>query len=733
MAIRLLSSESISGSLTVSGTLGLSGTTAQYVRGDGAFTTLPLIPSDNVTGTGTAGRVAYWTSASNISSDGAFRFDGTNVAIGGAIVASRKLAIYNTNADNELEFIGTDYTNIYSQTDSTMAVAVTGDGSLQLATKGGNLTIVTGGSSTFSGSVSATGVIFANTTLEVLGQNLTHGASRIKICQENTNKSQIRYYGADASTKGSLEFMATTSDGSLSVTPLSIDSSGNVGIGTVTPSTKLEIFGNNSARNTLQNILAINGGTNSNNVYSGFGMGLVFSGRDYSNQPRDYAYIYGVQQASSTSTPGGDPGFTSQLTFYTNTGGAVNTLPTQKMVINALGNVGINVANPGFQAVDTYGQIGIEIKGGKENNQAPCIRLHETGSGKGSFELRSTRNILTSGNYFAIAEGTNTFFAIRGDDDGGGTSTRGYVGIGTVSPTQLLNVVNDTTGAWTAKFTNNTNNVYLSVNDANNYGIYVSGESKNYFSSKIGIGTTSPGYKLDVNGNIRSSTVTVYDGMGGTETGIGASSAGGNLRLYTGGTNKITVSNTAQSLILYGNSTTGSNYIQLNDSAGTSQGYVGYGSSGNNIFYFVQFKAAPFNFYLDGAVRGAISTAGTLTMQGDVIAYGSPSDRRLKENIKPIESALDKVSKLQGVTFDWKEKEKEYDQFGKPKKLQEWKNDIGFIAQDVEKVIPELVRENEDGMLSMRHQGIAPILLEAIKELKQEIEELKKHKCNCKE
>ena len=46
-----------------------------------------------------------------------------------------------------------------------------------------------------------------------------------------------------------------------------------VGIGTTSPATKLEIHGNNSARNTLQNILTINGGTNSNNVYSGFGMG----------------------------------------------------------------------------------------------------------------------------------------------------------------------------------------------------------------------------------------------------------------------------------------------------------------------------------------------------------------------------------------------------------------------------------------------------------------------------
>ena len=78
MAIRLLSSESISGSLTVSGTLGLSGTTTQYVRGDGAFTTLPLIPSDNVTGTGVAGKVAYWTSA-NIIDDGPITFSGVNV------------------------------------------------------------------------------------------------------------------------------------------------------------------------------------------------------------------------------------------------------------------------------------------------------------------------------------------------------------------------------------------------------------------------------------------------------------------------------------------------------------------------------------------------------------------------------------------------------------------------------------------------------------------------------
>ena len=109
---------------------------------------------------------------------------------------------------------------------------------------------------TFTGSVSATGVIFANRTLEVLGQNLTHGASRIKICQEDTNKSQIRYYGADASTKGSLEFMATTSDGSSSVTPLSIDSSGNVGLGNDTPSYKIDAKQTTSGNGTCDFRLA---------------------------------------------------------------------------------------------------------------------------------------------------------------------------------------------------------------------------------------------------------------------------------------------------------------------------------------------------------------------------------------------------------------------------------------------------------------------------------------------
>ena len=145
---------------------------------------------------------------------------------------------------------------------------------------------------------------------------------------------------------------------------------------------------------------------------------------------------------------------------------------------------------------------------------------------------------------------------------------------------------------------------------------------------------------------------------------------------------------------------------------------IGYSTS---TLFSHSHASAKFTFENSTAVQGELSGTGTLTVRGDVIAYGSPSDISLKENIKPIDNALDKVSKLKGVTFNWKESDSVLD----------IKEDIGFIAQDVQGVLPELVRENDNGKLSLRDKGIVPILVEAIKELKAEIEELKKHKCNC--
>jgi hypothetical protein len=101
--------------------------------------------------------------------------------------------------------------------------------------------------------------------------------------------------------------------------------------------------------------------------------------------------------------------------------------------------------------------------------------------------------------------------------------------------------------------------------------------------------------------------------------------------------------------------------------------------------------------------------------------YGS--DRRLKENIKNIENPIEKLSKINGVEFDWTD---EYiaNRGGEDGNFVR-KHDIGVIAQEVEEVLPSIVGERLDGYKGVQYEKIVPLLIEAIKELKQEIEDLK--------
>jgi len=103
-----------------------------------------------------------------------------------------------------------------------------------------------------------------------------------------------------------------------------------------------------------------------------------------------------------------------------------------------------------------------------------------------------------------------------------------------------------------------------------------------------------------------------------------------------------------------------------------------------------------------------LDVGGTIRATGDIIAY---SDIRVKENIKTIDNSLEKVSKLRGVEFN---------------KIGDNEKSIGVIAQEIEKVIPEVVKEDDEGMKSVAYGNISGLLIEAIKELKAEIEDLKK-------
>ena len=104
---------------------------------------------------------------------------------------------------------------------------------------------------------------------------------------------------------------------------------------------------------------------------------------------------------------------------------------------------------------------------------------------------------------------------------------------------------------------------------------------------------------------------------------------------------------------------------------------------------------------------GGNSLAGSFTASGDITAF---SDARVKENVETIHSALEKVTSMRGVTYN---------------KIGDEKSSMGVIAQEIQEVAPEVVRENEDGMLSVAYGNITAVLIEAIKEQQKQIEELK--------
>ena len=106
-------------------------------------------------------------------------------------------------------------------------------------------------------------------------------------------------------------------------------------------------------------------------------------------------------------------------------------------------------------------------------------------------------------------------------------------------------------------------------------------------------------------------------------------------------------------------------------------------------------------------------STNSLHVTGDVVAAES-SDKRLKDNIKPIANAAEKIKKIGGYEFDWNNKQKLYEG-----------HDVGVIAQEIEEVLPEVVETREDGYKAVNYKKLVPLLIEGIKDLQNQINELK--------
>jgi len=223
--------------------------------------------------------------------------------------------------------------------------------------------------------------------------------------------------------------------------------------------------------------------------------------------------------------------------------------------------------------------------------------------------------------------------------------------------------------------------------------------------------------KLTINGRIYSHDVSTYSDVPAvlgqhnvtSNYGVGIQGIGG----YKGveAVNQST-SGTNYALNAYANgaNTSGTNYGIRSSASG---GYINYGVYAS-------------------ASGGTTNWAGYFS--GNVYSTGSfsSSDKNLKKNINPLSGALKKVMQLQGVNYEWKsdselssikknsdKKDENSKSFNFPKG-----NQIGVIAQDVEKVLPELVLTDGDGLKSVDYVKIVPVLIEAIKEQQKQIEKL---------
>ena len=115
----------------------------------------------------------------------------------------------------------------------------------------------------------------------------------------------------------------------------------------------------------------------------------------------------------------------------------------------------------------------------------------------------------------------------------------------------------------------------------------------------------------------------------------------------------------------------------------------------------------------------ALSVSGSIEASGNITAFAS-SDERLKENIIEIPNSLEKIKQIKGVLFNWKEGYDKVHPYGENK-------DVGVIAQEVQQILPEIVKENvHNQFLGVRYEKLTPLLLEAIKELSKKVEELEK-------
>ncbi|HET7119215.1 MAG TPA: tail fiber domain-containing protein [Hanamia sp.] len=520
-----------------------------------------------------------------------------------------------------------------------------------------------------------------------------------------------------------------------------------------------------------------------NNIYSGIidtHTGITSWGYNAlaSNTTGSYITAVGTSSLTSNTTGGHNAAFGSYSLFSNTTGYFNSAIGADALWSNTSGYA--NTAN-GNRALYSNTTGASNTANGNQALYSNTIGIRNTANGDGALYENTTANYNTANGFQALQTNTTGSYntgngaqSLFTNSTGAWNTANGFQALQTNS-TGSYNTGNgaqslftNTTGAW------NTANGYYSLY-ANATGNYNTASGDYALSTNTtGVNNTAIGYAtLDNNKGGNNNTAIGY-----YATDAGNGRLGSNLTNTTVvGANAIVSQDNAtaigaNAIVTQANSLVlGSIYGQNNATASTMVGigvtapqaplhihsantdnyynaktmiledsinvpvirFQGIGTYVNN-FWGISFE--PFTptsgdnagipssslvFFSDAQRPLDVFEYGYTNLVGDVYAddfYGnlhggvfSSSDVRLKKNIKPLQNVLPALQKINGYTYYWKENKDTAQQ-------------IGVLAQELQKVYPQLVKTDKKGMLSVNYQGLVPVLLNAIKEQQKQIDDL---------
>ena len=498
-----------------------------------------------------------------------------------------------------------------------------------------------------------------------------------------------------------------------------IDSSGNVGIGTSSPVVNLHVKTSGStyirAERESAGYIQLGATLSENQIYS----------RDSSDGNRPLVFTIGASERARIDSSGNVGIGTSSPTQKLTIEGAMNLRNGSRagaFEIDSSGNLWMGTATTAGNIIFESGHstTGLPSTGGERARIDSSGNFTIGAQTATRLEVNLTENDKVELN---AVDGTNTARNLvfsTGDTERVRIDSAGNVGIGTTVPNFKTHISTGSTASITQP-TAGSYGLYVQQNTSGSTGgIYIQDGASNSGNSlfigdnngaarlvvngdgNVGIGTSSPAEKLEVAGGIRlSSYLHVSSGSTGKYFGLGSSITGayaatdlaiwnvsaGNTIFYQNGGERARITSSGD--LLVGTTTSEGRITIRGDSCG---GYIGSITNENasncNPAHGLIFKAgysgsaSGSNFFSfrrpDNTVLGSISQSGAST-----VSYNTSSDYRLKEDITPMVSALEKVAALKPVTYKWKE-------FGDAGQ--------GFIAHELAEVVPEAVTGTKDAV-----------------------------------